>query len=461
MSTEYLPTSSLPATDQRRRARRRLLGGAVGTFVEWYDFLIYGLTVPIFASQFFPGGDPTVALLSTFAIFGVGFVVRPLGGILFGYLGDRIGRIKVLAITIILMGAATGLIGLLPVYEAVGVLAPLLLLLLRLVQGFSTGGEHSGALSFVVESAPQHRRGFWIAIVYSVSILPGVLLGFGLIGLRAALGEAAYMEWGWRLPFFLGAVLAVVGLWLRLRLSDPEEFTRAREEAGSENPLKTAVMKEWKSLLVVLVIIIPNLAGYYFLVTYMYSFAITTVGVSQELALLSNTIASAVIMLGSLVGGRLADRVGRKPLMIAGAIWMALSSFPALMLLSSGTAIGVITAQLVVAVGVTLYVSGAVVTMLELFRTSSRYSAHGLSYGVGTAIFGGATPFVATWLASNIGPVAPAIILVIAGLLSVIVLFFTPETRNVNLSSGAVALNGDDEASAMAATPATQERARV
>ncbi|GAA3885821.1 MFS transporter [Leifsonia kafniensis] len=443
MSQSTAPTSTLPTFEQRKRARRRLLGGAVGTFVEWYDFLIYGLTVPVFAAQFFGDSNPTVALLSTFAIFGVGFLARPLGGIMFGYLGDRIGRIKVLAITILLMGVATGLIGFLPIYASVGMLAPLLLLVLRLIQGFSTGGEHSGALSFVVESAPQGRRGYWIAIVYSVSILPGVLLGFGLIGLRSWIGEDAYLEWGWRLPFFLGAILAVIGLWLRMRLRDPEEFTRAQEEEGVTNPLKAAITKEWRSLLVVLVILIPNLAGYYFLVTYMYSYAITTVGVDPNIALLSNTIASIVIMVGSLFGGKLADRIGRKPLMITGAIWMAVSAFPALHLLSSGTTAGVIFAQILVAVGVMFYVSGAVVTMLELFRTSSRYSAHGLSYGLGTAIFGGATPFVATALASSMGPIAPAIILVIAGALSLAVLIFTPETRDVSLSEGAVQFNAE------------------
>lgn len=446
MTQESVPTSTLPAGQQRTRARRRLVGGAVGTFVEWYDFLIYGLTVPVFAAEFFATGNPTAALLGTFAIFAVGFVARPLGGIVFGYLGDRIGRVKVLAVTIILMGAATGLIGLLPTYAAIGVFAPLLLLLLRLVQGFSTGGEHSGALSFVVESAPAGRRGYWIAIVYSVSILPNVLLGFGLIGLRSLIGEDAYLAWGWRLPFFLGALIAVVGLWLRIRLSDPEEFVHASAQDRVKNPLKAALTKEWRALLVVLAIIVPNLAGYYFLVTYMYSFAITTVGVDPNLALLSNTIASVVIMLGALVGGRLADRIGRKPFMFTGAIWMGLSAFPALTLLSTGTPLGVIGAQLLVAVGITFYVSGAVVTMLELFRTSSRYSAHGLSYGIGTAIFGGATPFIATALAASFGPVAPAFILIFAGLISVVVLFFTPETRDVRLASGATALIASDAA---------------
>lgn len=416
-------------------ARRRLLGGAVGTFVEWYDFLVYGLTAPIFAAQFFDGTNPTAALLGTFAIFAVGFVIRPLGGIVFGYLGDRFGRIRILGITILMMGVATGVIGLLPTYATIGLLAPALLLLCRVVQGFSTGGEHSGAMSFVLESAPPNRRGYWIALIYSASVLPNLALGFGMIGLRDALGEEAYMDWGWRIPFFVGAVLAAAGLWIRLRLSDPEEFTQAKKADQTENPLKAALTQSYRSMVIVLFLLVPNLVGYYFLVTYLYTYVVTTVKVDPNLALLSNTISSIVIIVGAVLGGKLADRIGRKPLMITGAIWMAASAVPAMMLVSTGTAAGLICGQLLVAVGVMLYVSGCVVTMLELFRTSSRYSAHGLSYGLGTALFGGTTPLVAGALAAAVGSLGPAYLLIGAAGIGLIVLVFTPETRTVNLTT--------------------------
>lgn len=433
-------TTSTSGDLDSKTARKRLLGGAVGTFVEWYDFLVYGLTAPIFAAQFFDANDPVAGLLGTFAIFAVGFLIRPLGGIVFGYMGDRIGRIKVLGITILLMGAATGVIGLLPTYASIGLLAPALLLLCRALQGFSTGGEHSGALSFVIESAPQNRRGFWIAIIYSASILPNLLLGFGMIGLRQWLGEDVYNDWGWRLPFFLGALLAAVGLWLRLRLSDPAEFENAKEEDATENPLKTALTKSYGAMLTVLFLLVPNLVGYYFLVTYMYTYAVTTLGVDANIALLSNTISSIVILLGVPFGGRLVDRIGRKPLMFIGTIWMFLSAYPAILLVETATVWGVILGQLLVALGVAAYVSGCVVTMLELFRTSSRYSAHGLSYGLGTAIFGGTTPLIAAALASSFGPSAPAFILIVAGLIGLAVLFFTPETRQVNLTTARIDL---------------------
>lgn len=435
MTINSTTTSIEGSSSNAPLARRRLLGGAVGTFVEWYDFLVYGLTAPIFAAQFFGGTNPTAALLGTFAIFAVGFVIRPLGGVVFGYLGDRFGRIRILGITILMMGFATGAIGLLPTYAAVGLLAPALLLLCRVVQGFSTGGEHSGAMSFVLESAPPNRRGYWIALIYSASVLPNLALGFGMIGLRDALGEEAYMDWGWRMPFFVGAVLAGAGLWIRLRLSDPEEFTQAKKADQTENPLKTALTQSYRSMVIVLFLLVPNLVGYYFLVTYLYTYVVTTVKVDPNLALLSNTISSIVIIVGVVLGGKLADRIGRKPLMITGAIWMGASAVPAMMLVSTGTAAGLIFGQLLVAVGVMLYVSGCVVTMLELFRTSSRYSAHGLSYGLGTALFGGTTPLVAGALAAAVGSLGPAYLLIGAAVIGLVVLVFTPETRTVNLTT--------------------------
>jgi len=289
----------------------------------------------------------------------------------------------------------------------------------------------------VVESAPDGRRGYWIALVYAASIVPNLVLGFGMIWLRSALGNDAYMDWGWRVPFLFGAILAVIGLWIRLRLSDPEEFKQAQQADPTENPLKSALTKSYRAMFTVLFLLVPNLVGYYFLVTYMYSYMVTTVKLNPNVALLSNSAASLLILIGVPLGGKIVDRVGRKPLMIAGAIWMTVAAFPAMLLVDTGTVAGAFAGQLLVAVGVALFVSGCVVTMLELFRTSSRYSAHGLSYGLGTAVFGGATPFVAAALAAGFGPTAPAFVLVGAGIIGLIVLVFTPETRDVNLTLGA------------------------
>ncbi|OZC80433.1 hypothetical protein CH274_14705 [Rhodococcus sp. 06-418-5] len=418
-------------------ARRRLFGGAVGTFVEWFDFVTYAVTAPTLALLFFPKSNPSAAVLGTLAIFAVGFIARPLGGVVFGYLGDKYGRIRVMASVILLMGVATGAIGLLPTYASIGMAAPILLLIFRLIQGFSTGGEHSGALSFVLESAPSDKRASWIAIIYAVTILPSLVLGFGIIGLRGAIGDDAYTDWGWRLPFFLGALLACGGLWIRLKLSDPQEFVKAKKErvAASKNPLKTAVVEEWPALLRVFLLLAPTLIAYYLGITYLYTHMVSNLGMNPNTALLANTLAGASIAILVPVLGRVADRVGRKPLMWAGAAYMTVIAFPAMFLVNTATFWGAFGGSLLLASATSLFVSGSIVTMLELFRTSSRYSGHGLSYGMGTVVFGGFTPIIAGSLIDAVSPSAPAAMVVVAGVVGMVVLRYTPETKDVALAT--------------------------
>jgi MHS family proline/betaine transporter-like MFS transporter len=418
-------------------ARRRLLGGAVGTFVEWYDFVTYAVTAPTLAVLFFPQSNPTAAVLGTLAIFAVGFIARPLGGVFFGYLGDRFGRIRIMAFVILMMGVATGAIGLLPTYAQIGLLAPILLLVFRLLQGFSTGGEHSGALSFVLESAPAGKRGFWIAIIYAVTILPSLVLGFGIIALRGLIGDDAYTEWGWRLPFLIGAILAAAGLWIRMRLSDPEEFVHAKQEDSqrNKNPLKAALVEEWPALLRVFLLLAPTLIAYYLGITYMYTHMVSNLHMPPNVALAANTLGSAAIAILVPILGRMSDRVGRKPLMYIGAAYMSVVAFPALWLVNTATFWGALAGSLLLATATSIFVSGSIVTMLELFRTSSRYSGHGLSYSLGTLVFGGLTPMIAGSLVAEVGPTAPAFMVVIAGLVGLGVLRFTPETKNINLTT--------------------------
>lgn len=418
-------------------ARRRLFGGAVGTFVEWYDFLTYAVTAPTLALLFFPKTNPTAAVLGTLAIFAVGFIARPLGGVVFGYLGDKYGRIRIMSLVILMMGVATGAIGLVPTYAQIGILAPILLLVLRLLQGFSTGGEHSGALSFVLESAPSRHRGFWISIIYAVTILPSLFLGFGIIGLRGVIGDDAYGDWGWRLPFFLGAILAAAGLWIRLRLSDPEEFVQAKQKAGerNKNPLKAALVEEWPALLRVFLLLAPTLIAYYLGITYLYTHMVSNLKMDPQVALLANTLASALIAVLVPILGRVADRIGRKPLMYIGAAYMTVIAFPAMWLTNTATFWGAFAGGVLLASATSIFVSGSIVTMLELFRTSSRYSGHGLSYSMGTLVFGGLTPIIAGGMVATFGETSPAIMVVIAGIIGLIVLRFTPETKNINLTT--------------------------
>lgn len=435
--TDGLPISADPApSSDPTTARRMLLGGSIGTFVEWYDFLVYGLTAPLLATLFFPGSDPTLALLATLAIFGVSFFMRPLGGVIFGYFGDKHGRIKVLSLTILLMGGSTALIGLLPTYATWGIAAPILLLACRLLQGLSVGGEHSGSMIYVLESAPEGRRSRWVSYVYAASYLPNVVMGLLILGLRIGLGDEAYNSWAWRLPFLFGAVLACVGLWLRMRLRDPDIYKKAVATAPKENPIRATFTHNLGPFFNVLGLVAPQLIAAYLLITYMYTFLTQTVRMAPTAALISTAATSLVVTLLIPIGGRLADRVGRRPLMLAGLIWLGAAAYPALLLVEQGSIVSALAGQILLGIGVVIFVPACLTTMLELFRTSERYSGHAMAQGLGAAIFGGTTPLIAALLVAQFGPMAPAFYVIASAVFGLIVLFFTPETRQVDLLVG-------------------------
>ncbi|KHF43085.1 MFS transporter [Saccharomonospora viridis] len=420
------------------QARRRLLGGVVGTFVEWYDFLIYGLSAPVLAAHFFPESNPTAALLGTFAIYAIAFFVRPLGGVFFGYLGDRTGRINILAATVLLMGAATLATGLLPTYGSIGVWAALLLLLCRLAQGFSAGGETSGGLSYVLESAPSDRRGHWIGIAVASSFLPVVLGAFLILGLRTAFGDAAYDEWAWRIPFLFGGLLAVVGLWLRRKLDDPEEYVEAVHTEQVHNPIRTAARANWRAIVLVVFLVAVQAVGAYLINGYLYSYLTTTIGMAATPALFTNAAAVLTITVLLPVFGAVADRVGRRKVMFGGAALLAATAYPALQIVATGTVIGALLGQLLLAVAVALFASGGFVTMLELFQTTVRFTGHAIAYNLGYAIFGGTTPLIASSLVNATGSsMAPAFYVAAISVLGLAVVVFTPETRHVVLRTGA------------------------
>ncbi|MER6976433.1 MFS transporter [Streptomyces carpinensis] len=414
---------------------RRLLGGAVGSFVEWYDFYVYGLNAPILAALFFSAdSSQTVAILSTLAIFGIAFVSRPLGGALFGYLGDRYGRVRVLSATILLMGGSTALIGVLPTYETIGIAAPLLLMLCRLLQGFSAGGEHSGALTYVVESSPAGRRGRWVSVVYAASYMPNAFLALLFLGLRVGMGEESFTAWGWRLPFLFGGVLAVVGLWLRRRLNDPELFVEARKKAPVANPLKTALTHDLPSLVRVVLLVAPQGVAAYLLMTYMYTHLVSNIGVSPGTALGAQALTSIIVTVLIPFAGALSDRVGRNRMMVVGLVWLAVAALPAMLLVEQADFMGAFIGQLLIGIGIVLFCPVSMATMLELFRTSSRYSGHAVSYTIGQGLFGGTTPLLAGVLVAYFGPVAPAYYVIAAALFGLLVVARTPETSKVQLS---------------------------
>ncbi|WP_233852968.1 MFS transporter [Paraburkholderia sp. HD33-4] len=418
-----------------KKAMRRTLGaGAIGNFIEVYDFSVFGLSVPILAMHFFPGTDRMAAILSTFGVYAVAFFARPVGGLLFGIMADRVGRIKVLTSTVWLMAGSTALIGLLPTYKSLGIMAPTFLVLLRIAQGMALGGETSGSASYVIESAPDNQRGRWIGFIYFFSYVPNAAVAVLLLALRLFSDPAAFTDWIWRIPFVFGGVLGVVGFWFRRRLEDPKEYIEATREAKVENLVATATRSGAKGMLHVFLLVPLSAVGGYFIQGFMYTFLVTKVKVAPEVALLTNAAGIMAIGITILIAGALSDRFGRKALLNIGSLWIAISAYPSVWLVSLGTVEGAMLGQILFAIGVGLYGGASMTATLEVFPTAYRATGHAISYQLAAAIMGGTTPLIATWLVAKFGtPTAPGIYTAVCGLIAFVAIQFVPETRGIQL----------------------------
>ena len=415
--------------------RRAVTGASIGNAVEGFDFAIYGFLATFIAGQFFPAGDETAALLNTFAIFAAAFFMRPLGGFVFGPLGDRIGRQRVLALVILLMSAATLGIGLLPTYEAIGVLAPLLLLMLRCLQGFSAGGEYGGGAVYLAEFASDDRRGVTVTFMVWSGVL-GFLLGSITVTLLQAMLPAAAMEsYGWRIPFLIAGPLGLVGLYIRLRLTDTPQFAElSKTEQTAESPLREAMSTAWRAILQVIGLMIVFNIGYYVVFAFLPSYFINTLEFSATDAFVSITLACLVALVLILPLAMLSDRIGRRPLLIAGAVAFALLGYPLFLLLNTGSLVAAIAAHCVLAAIESVYVSTAVSAAVELFATRVRFSGFSIGYNICVALFGGTTPYMVTWLTVATGDaIAPAYYLVIAAVVSLAVVLTLRETSGRSL----------------------------
>ena len=422
-----MPTTHEVAPSDVRRAVR---GAAIGNTVEWFDFAIYGFLATYIAAKFFPSGDDTAALLNTFAIFAAAFFMRPLGGFFFGPLGDRIGRQRVLALVILLMSGSTFAIGLVPSYDAIGVLAPLLLLVLRCLQGFSAGGEYGSGACFLAEYAPNKHRGFVVSfLVWSVVV--GFLLGsITVTALEAMLSESAMESYGWRIPFLIAGVLGGVGLYIRLRLGDTPEFEELRESGEvAASPLKEAVTTAWKPILQIAGLVIIHNVGFYTVFTFLPSYFTKTLEFTKMNAFVSITVASMVALILIPPLGALSDRIGRKPLLIAGAVGFVVFTYPLFLLLNSGSLVAAIAAHAGLAAIEAVFVSSSLAAGAELFATRVRSSGYSVGYNVSVAMFGGTAPYVATWLVDRTGnELAPAMYVIAAAVATLATVLTMRET---------------------------------
>ncbi|MBX6426971.1 MAG: MFS transporter [Variibacter sp.] len=421
---------AVPSASEKGEVRRVVTSAAIGQFVEWYDFVIYAYSAGIIARLFFPNSDPTAALLSTFAVYAVGFVMRPLGGFVFGSLGDRIGRRRVLSLVILMMGAATVCIGLLPTYAQIGILAPLLLVLCRLLQGLSAAGETIGSNSFVAEHAPAGKRGLYVAFTYSFANLPPIAAALLILLLTNVLTGEAYAAWGWRIPFLIGGPLALVGLYIRTRVHESPAFkaTQAAKRIAS-TPLRDAVRNQKKAMAFSFALAALSSLGFYTLAGYFVNYLTATVGLGSNAALISNSIALFVAFLTMTFGGHLSDRYGRKPVLLTGLLLSALVCIPAYRLAAQGSLLTAILGQSLIAFASGLFWGPLGIALLELFPTRTRFSASAVSYNLAYAIFGGTAPFVGTWLILQSGSkIAPAVYMTVVSVAVLLVVLMIPET---------------------------------
>ena len=435
------PAPALAADQQQAPAkiRRAVYAGGVGNFVEQFDYGLYGYMAPMLASSFFPGGNSAATVMSTYAVLAVACVFRPLGGTLVGRWGDRVGRKKALLWTIVMMGVSTALIGALPTYQQVGFLAPLLLVLIRTFQGMISGGEYVGAVAFIMEWAKPHQRAYYTSYA-SNSCFLGILGGAGVAALVSTAFEQPVLEsWGWRIPFLAVLPLSLLGLWLRSRIEETPEFMRETE--GGTNivkaPVREALREQWRPILVFCGASIMLAILSYTWVTYYPEYLTSNVGLTRSQALLSNLISVAVLMPLLPLAGKLSDRIGRKPMLISGALACIFLVPLAFAIGEQGSFTAAVGSQLVYIVP-EFFLTGIVTTCsAELFATRTRFSASAIAYNSSFSIFMGVTPFIAALLVDRFGTIYAvwAYLAAAAVLALVVVTVFMKETYRSDLGA--------------------------
>ncbi|QNH06781.1 MFS transporter [Pseudomonas sp. B11D7D] len=407
-----------------------IAASAIGNFVEWFDFAVYGFLAVTIASLFFPPGNPTLALLQTFAVFAVSFALRPLGGIVFGILGDRIGRKRVLSITVLLMAGATTLIGLLPTYASIGLFAPLLLALARCLQGFSAGGEYAGACAFVMEHAPTEQKARYGSFV-PVSTFLAFASAAGLVfGLDQLISSEQMQAWGWRLPFLIAAPLGLVGLYMRLRLDESPAFkAMASEPAPEHSPLKETLRLHGATIACLGAFISATALSFYMFTTYLTTYMQVVGGAARPTALLASLIALLFAALLCPFVGRYSDRVGRRRTILTAGVALIVAVYPAFTLATSGALLPSALGAMLLAVGAVICGVVTAVLLSEQFPTRVRYTASAFTYNLAYTIFGGTAPLIATWLIEQTGDrMSPAYYLIVIALLALVGGLALPES---------------------------------
>lgn len=410
-------------------SRRVVAAGLVGNVLEWYDFAVYGYLAPAIGYLFFPSDDPTASLLAAFGAFAAGFLMRPIGGILLGHIGDRLGRRRALTISVAMMAIPTFLMGLLPTTVDIGVAAAFVLVIMRMIQGLAVGGEYIGSFAFLAERAPKGRKNFYAAWSLVGGIL-GTLLGSGVAAFFASITDDATMsEWGWRIPFLLSAVVAVLAFFIRRSID--EEAMPAKPK---RLPIVEAAQTNWRQILQVIGLTVMTAVSFYTVFIYVAAWLPRETSMSHAQALDINTIALVVLLIGIPSAGWVADHLGCRRTLVIGSACMLVLSYPLISLMHHDSFALAVAGQAALALVMSIYAGAMPVSMADLFPRHVRMSAMGFSYNVTYAALGGTAPLVAGWLVGFTGDaMAFAWYMVLAAVISLAVTFTLPKTLGQKL----------------------------
>jgi metabolite-proton symporter len=438
------------ASDRTRQLRRVALSGLLGTAVEFYDFLVYGTVAAlVFGELFFPGADPAVGTIAAFGTFAAGYVARPIGGIVFGHFGDRLGRKNMLLLTMGLMGGASFLIGLLPTYDTIGVWAPVLLITLRVLQGIAIGGEWGGATLMVVEHAGEKRRGLWSSFTQMGAPL-GSLISAAVVAMVSTLPKDQFAAWGWRVPFLLSVLLLGVGLFVRLKVVESPLFAEVRKDRAQSRLPILDVLKRPRPVLLACCVGIGAFTAQSLLTSYLIAYA-TGIGYPRPQVLTALTVSAAVALVVLPCASALSDRIGRRPVVLTGAILSAATAFPVLALVDSRSS-GALILAVVIGHGISQSLMYGPLGALfsEMFGTRVRYTGASLGYQGATLVGAGFSPMIAGSLVASSGNGTPVALLLCGGsLITALTVWFVRETSRTFL--------GDAPASELPGTPRTEE----
>jgi MHS family proline/betaine transporter-like MFS transporter len=414
---------------QQAQTQRAVTAAVIGNVLEWYDFSVYAFVAVIIARKFFPQGDEVTALLSTFLAYGLGFVARPLGGIVLGAVGDTHGRKAALLITIALMAVGTVLVGILPTYAAIGIAAPLLLVLARLMQGFSAGGEWGSSTAYIVEWAPPEKRGFYGSF-QQMSVVAGLLLGSAVAAIFNTVFTPEQMDaWGWRVPFLLGGILGPVGLWMRRTIDETPAY---KKEKAAPTPAAASDTSPWVMAARAFGFTIVWTVCFYILLSYMPTYTQKYVKITASAALWANTIGLLVLMICIPIMGALSDKWGRKPLLLTCCLAFIVLPYPIFNFLVSGASYTqLIMVQILFAILISMFSGAGPAAIAEMFPTRARSTWMTSGYALAVAIFGGFAPFISVYLIDRFAsPLAHTFYLIAAAIVSTIVIAMMRETAH-------------------------------